>query len=208
MGVGWHKKPRWHGPAPSKKFVLPPMDHTPPDDTAQLLRLSWQHRDRMAAISKFLYDDFLRHSASGAAAKEAALLQRAEDKQLLIDNENMNAQVAKKREERLAQEQKEREERISLEVEEFEQKQRLQDRQMEEFIKSETRALENKIQLDDLEKAIESALDNPVDHEFAIDTAGHIFRGRETKSILVPEDEREKIPRPAREHEKLLNMKV
>ena len=39
MGVFKHKKPRWHGPAPSKLFVLPPMDHTPPDDIEQLLKL-------------------------------------------------------------------------------------------------------------------------------------------------------------------------
>ena len=75
---------------------------------------------------------------------------------------------------------------------------------MEDFIKEETKALENRIKLEDLEKAIETALDSPIDYEYAIDTEGHIYRGRETKSILVKKDVREKIPRPVKEGEKLL----
>merc|ERR1711956_202151 len=63
-------KPRWHGPAPSKQFILPPIDHTHPDDIEQLLKLSWQHRDRVAAISQLLYEEGLRHSSAGEAAKE------------------------------------------------------------------------------------------------------------------------------------------
>merc|ERR1712045_486093 len=56
-GVQRHKKPRWIGPAPSKLFQLPPTDHTDPEDIEQQLILSWQHRDRLAAISQFLYED-------------------------------------------------------------------------------------------------------------------------------------------------------
>ena len=71
-GVQRHKKPRWIGPAPSKLFQLPPTDHTDPEDIEQQLILSWQHRDRLAAISQFLYEDVLRHSDVGEAAiKEA-----------------------------------------------------------------------------------------------------------------------------------------
>ncbi len=47
-----------------------------------------------------------------------------------------------------------------------------------------------------LAKAIEHALDNPVDHEFAIDLEGNIYRGRYTKSTSVPPNKREKIPAP------------
>ncbi len=47
-----------------------------------------------------------------------------------------------------------------------------------------------------LDEAISHALDNPADHEFAIDLRGHIYRGRMTKSSDVPPEEREKIPAP------------
>ena len=56
---------------------------------------------------------------------------------------------------------------------------------MEDYIKQETKALDNRIRLEDLEKAIETALDNPIDLEFAIDTERHVYRGQETKSIFV-----------------------
>ena len=58
-----------------------------------------------------------------------------------------------------------------------------------------------------MEKVIEIALDNPIDYEYAIDKEGFIYRGRETKSILVSKDEREAIPRPATQQEILLNIK-
>jgi small subunit ribosomal protein S26 len=54
--------------------------------------------------------------------------------------------------------------------------------------------MENRIRREDLEKAIETALANPVDFEFAIDTAGNIFRGRTTKSKKLNPTEFEKIP--------------
>ena len=50
------------------------------------------------------------------------------------------------------------------------------------------------------------ALDNPVDYEFCIDNVGHIYRGRYTKSTLVPEEEREQIPVPLTEADKILGV--
>lgn len=44
------------------------------------------------------------------------------------------------------------------------------------------------IKREDLEQAIETAIANPVDYNFALDAEGHVFRGRYTK----PEDSDEK----------------
>merc|ERR1740129_1093327 len=180
------------------------MDHTPPDDIEQLLKLSWQHRDRVSAISQLLYEENLRHSSAGEAAKEERKIADDEDEQLLQENEEINAQIAKTRELRLQKEAIIEEETIRHELKEYDKEKAIKNREMEDFIKEETKALENRIKLEDLEKAIEIALDNPIDYEYAIDTEGHIFRGRETKSTLVKKDAREKIPRPMKEGEKLL----
>ena len=75
------------------------------------------------------------------------------------------------------------------------------------MISEESLAIDNRIRKEDLERTIEIALDNPIDFEFAIDTEGHIFRGRETKSILVPKDERDVIPKPPTQQEIILNLK-
>ena len=118
----------------------------------------------------------------------------------------MNSQIAKSRELRLRKEQIEEEETIREELLEYKRNENIRHREMEDFIKDESKAMENRIKLEDLEKAIEEALANPVDYEYAIDDAGHIYRGRETKSVYVDKNSREKIPRPIKENEKLLHI--
>ena len=159
----------------------------------------------MAAISQILYEDHLRHSDTGAAAIEAERKEEEEFIKLLQANEEINVKIAKERELRLQKESIIEEEEIRNKVIEFEKEKLKQDREMEEYIHSETLAIENRIRLEDLEKTIETALDNPLDYEFAIDLEGYIYRGRETKSVLVPDEEREKIRRPPTESEILLN---
>ena len=54
---------------------------------------SWQHRDRVAAISQLLYEENLRHSSAGEAAKEERKIADDQDEQLLQENEEINAQI-------------------------------------------------------------------------------------------------------------------
>ena len=74
-----------------------------------------------------------------------------------------------------------------------------------QIIESETEAISNRIRAEDLDRAIETALQNPTDPEFAIDLQGNIYRGRYTKSIEVPVTNREKIPVPMTVAEKILS---
>ena len=73
--------------------------------------------------------------------------------------------------------------------------------ELSEIVKAETEALKHQITEENLEKSIMEALENPLDYEYAIDLEGHIYRGRNTRSILVPEAEREKIPVPVNEYD-------
>ena len=50
-------------------------------------------------------------------------------------------------------------------------------RQIAEVVASETESLANRIRPEDLGRAVEEALANPVDYEYAIDTEGHMYRG-------------------------------
>ena len=52
----------------------------------------------------------------------------------------------------------------------------------------------NRIREEDLVRAIETALANPIDMEYAIDLKGNIFRGRKTKSKKVNPAYYEQIP--------------
>ena len=54
--------------------------------------------------------------------------------------------------------------------------------------------MQRRIHPEDLERAIETALANPVDYEYAIDLQGNIFRGRLTKSKKVNPANYEQLP--------------
>ena len=200
-----HRKPRWIPRAPSKMFVLPPKDHTPEAELEQIMELKHRHRDQMAALTQYLWEDYLKNSDVGEAAKIQAAKEEEEHIHLVNENESINAQIAAKREQRLKVEAKEEEERIKIEVQEENQKEMERLSMVDKIVQSETEQIENRIKsTDDLERAILFALDNPVDYEFAIDTAGNIYKGRYTKSIQITDEEREKIPVPLTEADAIL----
>ncbi len=203
-----HNKPRWLPIAPSKKFKLLPQSKIAQAEIDQILKLKWEYRDRLAAISQYLYEDYLRHSDVGEAAKEAARKEEEEHVKLLEENEKVNQIVAKKREIRLKKEAIEAEEQIREHIKELEREETEKIARTEELIRAETEAMENRIKQEDFERAVEIALDNPIDHEFAIDLQGNIYRGRETKSILVAQEDRESIPRPQSLSETTLESKM
>merc|ERR1719412_2866076 len=111
------------------------MDHTPPDDVEQLLKLSWHHRDRVSAISQLLFEEDMRHSSAGEAAKEARKAEAEEDEQVLQENEQINAEIAKKRELRLQKEHLEQEERIRQELRDFDKKETIRHRELQDYIR-------------------------------------------------------------------------
>ena len=63
-GVMPHQKPRWFPVAPSKKFRLPPQDHIPQSEVDMLLELHYKYRERMAALTQYLWEDYLRNSGN------------------------------------------------------------------------------------------------------------------------------------------------
>ena len=90
---------------------------------------------------------------------------------------------------RLVKEAQERKVRITQELEEFEKREQERLVRVDQIVEKHQSEMERRIEPDQLEKAIETALANPVDYEFAIDLEGNIFRGRTTKSKKInPED--------------------
>ena len=83
---------------------------------------------------------------------------------------------------RLVKEAEERKVRIKQELEDFENREQERLVRVDKIVEKHQSEMERRIEPDQLEKAIETALANPVDYEFAIDLEGNIFRGRTTKS--------------------------
>ena len=102
---------------------------------------------------------------------------------------------------------KEEEERIKYELSLARTEETKRISVIDKVVSSEKQQLDVRIKtVADLEKAILTALENPIDNEFAIDKEGYIYRGRYTKSIQVPMTEREKIPTPLSEGDRILGV--
>lgn len=188
-----HKKPRWIPPAPSKKFKLPPTDHTPEAETTQINFLKLRYKEHLSGVAQYLYEDFKKYSDTGEAAQRQAELDAKEHTELVKDNEAENQRIATLRTERLKREMAEKKGEIAQELEEFSTNEKARLERAKEVIMRTEAAMAEAVKPDQLEKAIEEALANPVDYEFAIDTQGHIYRGRYTKSVEVPPALREKL---------------
>lgn len=201
-------KPRWIPRAPSKMFVLPNKLMTPDEELNQILKLKYRHQDKYAAITQYLYEDYLKNSDVGEAAKIEAQREQAEHERLLEENDRINRQVAERRAIRLADEAKQAEIRIKEEVKEYEVIEERERQLADSLISEEIEDTKNVITTEDqLEKAVLEAIDNPIDYEYSIDLQGHIYFGRYNKARMVPESDREKIGVPTRESELILGMK-
>ena len=88
----------------------------------------------------------------------------------------------------------ERKVRIQQELEDFEDREEERLAKVDQIVEKHQSEMERRIEPDQLEKAIEIALANPVDYEFAIDLDGNIYRGRSTKSKKMKSEDVEKIP--------------
>ena len=206
-GVNQHRKPRWYPRAPSKQFKLPEKNHIPEAEEDQIMVLKFKHHDQMAALTQYLWEDYLRNSDVGEAAIIEAAKEEEEHRRLLAENESLNVEVASLRDTRLKIEAKEEKQRIALEIKIAQEQEQKRLSVVKKVILSEKKQLDMRIKsVDDLDSAISCALDNPVDEEFAIDKQGYIYRGRYTKSMQVPLEKKEKIPTHLSEGDRILGL--
>lgn len=175
-------------------FVDPPKSLISQEETEHIEELKDQYMVRMRALHMYLLEDDLKNSDTGEAGKIAAKKEEKEHLKLIQLNEDDNKRVAAVRADRLKLEAEERKARIAQELEEFQFNETKRIAKADEMVERHKDEMENRIRREDLEKAIETALANPVDFEYAIDTAGNIFRGRTTKSKKINSTEFEKIP--------------
>lgn len=95
-------------------------------------------------------------------------------------NNAWNARIAAEREERLAAKLAARKEHILQRLELAEERRERQLAEVEELVRREKLASATFILKDNLDAAIEHALANPVDYNFAIDLQGNVLAGRRT----------------------------
>ena len=165
----------------------------------------------MGALQHYLYEEDLKAGDTGAAAVIAAEKEEVAYQQnlkvignLLVsgftskvnfqDNEEENKRIAALRATRLLEESERRKILIAQRLEESDVREAEKLERVEALVDREKVEMGNRIREEDLVRAIETALANPIDMEYAIDLKGNIFRGRKTKSKKVNPAYYEQIP--------------
>eukprot|EP00092_Neocalanus_flemingeri_P011643 GFUD01012545.1.p1 GENE.GFUD01012545.1~~GFUD01012545.1.p1 ORF type:complete len:230 (+),score=97.52 GFUD01012545.1:121-810(+) len=189
-----HRKPRWIPMARSKMFVDPPKSLVPKEEQEHIAELQEQYMRRMKALHMYLMEDDIKNSDTGEAAMIAAQKEEEEHQMMIKLNEDENELIAVQRVARLKNEAEERKLKIAQELSDFDESETNRLAAVDEMVEKHKAEMEKRIRVEDLEKAIETALANPVDFEFAIDKEGHIFRGRTTKCKKVEPENYETIP--------------
>lgn len=100
-------------------------------------------------------------------------------------NDEWNGRIAAEREQRLAQKLADRKEYILTRLELKEERERVARENAEEIVRREKALSKTYILKENLDEAIEHALANPVDYNFAIDLQGNVLSGRVTDSTNV-----------------------
>ena len=165
----------------------------------------------MGALQHYLYEEDLKAGDTGAAAviaaekEEVAYQQNLKVMGTLLDsgfiskvnfqdNEEENKRIAALRATRLLEESERRKILIAQRLEESDVREAEKLERVEALVDREKVEMGNRIREEDLVRAIETALANPIDMEYAIDLKGNIFRGRKTKSKKVNPAFYEQIP--------------
>ena len=180
---------------PSKKqlFLDPVGDEPPEAEIRQRNILKVRYNENFSALVQFLHEEHLRTSDVGAEAQAQHERERQEHERLVKENEEENELIRIEREKRVQQLLEEKKVKAKEKVEAFRIEKEEQRLKAKALVEQEIKALESCVKIEDVREAVERALDNPVDYEFAIDLKGNIFRGRYTQSNKVHADDVEQM---------------
>ncbi|EDW19072.1 probable 28S ribosomal protein S26, mitochondrial [Drosophila mojavensis] len=181
--VRWRRKPRWLPVAKSKLFRVPERKKQSEEERTELMRLHNHYKTQLRSVRQYLREEVVRQQETSTADHIVLTPEQeeAEFQRCVEVNNAWNAKIAKEREVRLA---KEREEKVAYVQERLEAGKLREEERREranERVRYEIEQSKTFITRENLDEAIETALANPVDHNFAIDLAGNMIKGRSTQ---------------------------
>ncbi|KAL4705209.1 hypothetical protein ACJJTC_000207 [Scirpophaga incertulas] len=181
-----HRKPRWLPVAKSKIYRIPKRPVVPEDERRELMRLNNNYNTYMRAIKQFYRDEMVKEqTTSNSATSEMSLKLDAEEWARCEElNGKWNAQVSLEREERRKIQLAEMEEYALARMEAKDKQLREKIEKASEEIRIQKELSATFITPEKLDQAIEHALANPVDYNFAIDLQGGRYEGRDSPPVL------------------------
>ncbi|KAF2881367.1 hypothetical protein ILUMI_24810 [Ignelater luminosus] len=189
QSVRWGRKPLWFPTAKSKLFRVSPRKRLPKEEEVEKRRLYNSYRTQVKSIKQYLEEKYSLENQE-AFDEEKHKMEIEEDFiQCSEINDKWNEEIKKSREERVEKELQESIEDAKRRLEKRLKIYAEQRETAEEAVRQVKEASQHFITPDKLDAAIEYAINNPVDYNFALDLDGNKIRGRETKppSKIEPE---------------------
>nr|SVE75449.1 EOG090X0FQ9 [Daphnia dolichocephala] len=187
----WVRKPLGSPMAKSKIFRIAPKPILPDDEKAEIKRLYDNYKNSMKSIRQYFFEQSLKQAESGEVAQMKHRLEEEEHNRLMEENRLENEKTAILREERLKMQAEKTQKDVLASLIKKEKEARLHDIQIEAILAKQMST--PFIKPENIEKAIEEALANPMNFNFAIDLDGYVYRGKDTSIEKIPEDKRERL---------------
>lgn len=169
--IRW-RKPRWIPIAKSKIFKVPPRTVIPEDERIELMRLNNNYKTQIKSIRRYLNMKYYTGDAIDINLEEEEKRFEEDFARCMKINNKWNEEQRVQREKRVAEELEEAlsfaRNRKESELKKREEKHQL----IEEIVRKEKEASKNYITLENIDAAIEHALANPVNYNFAVNLDG------------------------------------
>ncbi|CAB3369323.1 Hypothetical predicted protein [Cloeon dipterum] len=174
--VRW-RKPISLGTAPSKLFRVPQRPQIPEDELKEIRRLFKNYNTQMKSIRAWFAEELKRQEAVTAAAVAGATGEEAEFQRCLQINEEWNKKVAAERQVRLAAEKAKLTDKILTDLEQDELQKSKRMAEIQQMVEREKDLSSHYITEENIDQAIEEALGQEVNYNFAIDREGNYYHG-------------------------------
>ncbi|KAF7287126.1 mitochondrial ribosomal protein S26 [Rhynchophorus ferrugineus] len=180
--IRW-RKPRWIPIARTKRFRVPARTTIPEDEALEIKRIYNNYHTAVKSLRRYLSNKYSTYFQSSLDPEEILKVFKQDFVRCSAINDKWNAEQKILREKRVAEQLEEElnyaRNRIELELIKEEEKLEI----IEDIVRKEKIASSDFITPENIDLAIEQAITNEVDYNFAIDTNGEKIIGRENRPI-------------------------
>lgn len=174
--VRYARKPIWMPTAKSKIFRITNHTFYSPDEVKQIAILKTAYQAQEKSIGEFMKHEFyIPVTQSGGLPPEFIKKELEADRALIEENECINAEVAKTKEEYFKQQIKILEAKLLEEKERIEEQLLKTAQDIDDYVRENKSNPERFVTPDNIDAIIEKALENPVTYEFYIDRGGRRY---------------------------------
>lgn len=182
QSVRWKRKPIWLPTAKSKVFRVPQKKHLPEDEMREIKRLFNNYRTQCNSLLKYFHIKY-KDSIKCLDVQVVENTMKKDFELCSYINDRWNQHVAALRDERLAKEREERREQIKGKVKAKEERELELQELIDIKVKKAKQEAPTFITRENIDEAIENALETIVDHNAALDLKGNFHKSNSAKPI-------------------------